>query len=200
MYAILEMSNKSNTTKEVITMDNMIKNGPEYMRKIREETERELAAERETAVCEVDNYHLYRAQDDGKVTWDHAVVAQNLARMHEEMLMCVGTIDEDIYTLLYLSTIAEACLVRADEETGEYKSALIILADLDNLVVMADTKDASIMAGVNEHFVMHLKLPFAELIHRQTQKYYDAARSTRELESITTPTGEVVKVLFAHNY
>lgn len=182
-------------------MDNMINNNePEYMHKIREEVEHEMTEERETAVREVDKYHRYRAQGNGEVTWDQAVVAQNLALMHEEMLMCVGAIDEDIYTLLYLSTIAEACLVRADEETGEYKSALIILADLDNLVVMADTEDASIMAGVNERFVMHLDLPYAELIQREIKKYYDAARNDREMESITAPTGGPLKVLFANNF
>lgn len=180
--------------------NNIIKEEPEYIRKIREGVERELAEERETAVREVDKYHLHRAQGNGEATWDQAVVAQNLALMHEEMLMCVGAIDEDIYTLLYLSTIADACLVRVDKETGEYKSALIFLASLDDHVVMADTADRSIMAGVNDQLVMHLELPYAELIHRQVQKYYDAARSARELEWIAVPTGEVVKVLFAQNF
>lgn len=181
-------------------MDKIAKNEPEYMRKIQEEVERELAEERETAVREVDNYHRYRTQGNGEVTWDQAVVAQNLALMHEEMLMCVGAIDEDIYTLLYLSTIADACLIRVDEQTGEYKSSLIILSNLDGAVVMADTEDASIMAGVNERFVMHLDLPYAELIQREIKKYYDAARNVRVLESITAPTGEPLRVLFANNF
>lgn len=179
---------------------NINKNEPEYMRKIYEGVERELTEERESAVCEVDKYHIQRACDSNELNWDHAVVAQNLAIMHEEMLTSVGAIDEDIYTLLYLSTVAEVCLVRADEQTGEYKSALFILTDLDDVVVMADTKDASIMAGVNERFVMHLDLPYAELIQRNIQQYYNVARSSRELETVTSPTGETVYILFANRF
>lgn len=177
---------------------NINKNEPEYMRKIYEEVERELTEEWETASCEVDKYHIQRACNSNELNWDHAVVAQNLAIMHEEMLTSVGAIDEEIYTLLYLSTVAEVCLVRADEQTGEYKSALIILADLDGVVVMADTEDASIMAGVNGRYVMHLNLPYAEQIQRKIQQYYNIARSSRELETFTFSTGETVHILFTN--
>jgi len=181
-------------------MDDIIKDEPEYMRKIYEEVEREMAEERETAVREVDRYHLHRAQGGEIPQWDHVVVAQNLAIMHEEMLGVVGAIDEDIYTLLYLSTIADACLIRTETQTDEYKSALIILADLDGVVVMADTEDASIMAGVDGQLVAHSKLPAVDLIQRQIKKYYDDARGVRNLETITAPTGDAVMVLFAKNY
>lgn len=181
-------------------MDNIVKGEPEYMRIIREEVEREMAEERETAVREVDRYHLHRAQGGGTPRWDRVVVAQNLAIMHEDMIMSVGVIDEEIYTLLYLSTIADACLIRTDEQTGEYKSALIILADLDGVVVLADTEDASIMAGVDGRLAAHVGLPYADLIQRYIKKYYDAARSVRNLETITAPTGDSAKVLFANRF
>lgn len=178
--------------------NNIIKGEPEYMRKIREEVECELAEEQETAVHEVDKYNLYCMQVDGESTWDNMLIAKNLVLMHNYLLDWIGMMDEDIFVLLYLSTIARGCLVRVNEETGEYDSALILLATEDEVTVVVDTADQSIMSGTNDQLYMRIELPYADLIQRKIHRYYDIACRTREMETITAPTGEKAKVLFAN--
>ena len=171
---------------------------PNVMKHIWEKTKREMAEEREIAVGEVDTYHRYQVQQDGVTVWDHEIVAASLARMHEALIEWVGLMDEEIYILLYLSTIAKACLVRVNKQTGEYDSALILLSWADEYAVLIDTDDKSIMAGTDKRLVLRLDLPYAEYLQSKIKRYYDIARSVRQLEAMTASNGERTEVLFAN--
>ena len=161
-------------------------------------TEREMQELQEDAEREVGNYLQNRVQRNSQPEWDHVVVAQNLALLHEGLIEWVGLMDIDILVLLYLSTIAQGCLVRADKETGGYKSALITLTWVDGIAVTADTRDSSIMAGTEERLLMRLDLPYADRINSKIKEFYDMACGVRELETLTTQDEEVVKVLFSN--
>ena len=162
------------------------------------EAEKRLREELEADTWEVSNYLRNRTHQDGQPAWDHVVVAQNLALLHEGLIEWVGMMDVDILVLLYLSNIAQGCLVRADAATGEYKSALITLAWVDSIAVTADTVDHSIMAGTDDQLMIRLDLPYADLIDSKIRGFYDQARAVRELETLTTQKGEAVKVLFSN--
>ena len=147
-------------------------------------TERELQEEQEAAEREVGNYLRNRVQDNGWPKWDHVVLARNLALLHEGLVEWVGLMDIDILMLLYFSTVAQECLVRADKETGDYKSALINLTWVDGIAITADTRDSSIRAGTKDRLLMKLALPYADRINRKIKEYYGMARDVRELKLI----------------
>ena len=161
-------------------------------------TERELQEEQEAAEREVGNYLQNRAQDNGHPEWDHVVVAKNLALLHEGLIEWVGLMDIDILMLLYLSTVAQGCLVRTDNETEDYKSALINMTWVDGIDVTADTRDASIRASTEDRLLMKLDLPYAERINSKIKELYDMARDVRELEPFATQGEDVIKVLFSN--
>ena len=172
---------------------------PEYMRRIMEGVERELAEQNATSAREVAEYLCDRFRADEQHDWSHAVVGQNLALLHEGLIECVGFMEVEILTLLYMSTIARGCFVRANDQTGEYQSARILLAQVDDVIVTADTADGYIRADTCDRTVMQLKLPWADRIQSQIQRYYDIARSARKLETITMPWGETLQILFDDN-
>lgn len=172
---------------------------PEFMRKIWGEVDQKMAAEREATVQAVDGYLCNRSRDNGALDWDHVAVAKNLALLHEGLIEWVSMMEEDILILLYLFTIAKGCFVRVDERTGEYDSAMIFLAGEDDVVVIADTADASIVAGAGDMQLMQIDLPHADLIHQEIHRYYDIARSTRQLESVTAHSGEQMMILFTNS-
>lgn len=177
-------------------MDNVTK--PEFMRRIWAEVDQTLTAEHEATMQAVDGFLCNSLKDNGETPWDHVVVAKNLALLHEGLIEWVSMMEEDILILLYLFTVAKGCLVRVDDQTDAYKSAMIILAEVDDMVVIADTADASIMAGTENKQLMQINLPSADLIHQEIHRYYDIARSIRQLESFTGHSGETMKVLFTN--
>ena len=170
----------------------------DYVEAMWEATEKGLWEELEATEREVGNYLRNCAQSNGQPEWDHVVVAQNLALLHEGLIEWTCLMNVDILVLLYLSTVAQGCLVRADKETGDYKSALITLTWVDGIAVTADTGDSSIMAGTEDRLLMKLDLPYADRINNKIKEFYDMARGVRELETLTTQDEEVVKVLFSN--
>ena len=169
---------------------------PEYMRKIMEDVERDLAEQNATSMREIDRYLCERFRGGDQHNWSHAVVGQNLALLHEGLIEWVGYMEVEILTMLYLATIARGCFIRANDQTGEYESAVIILAQIDDVIVTADTADGYIRADTADRTVMQLKIPCAERIQNQIKHYYNITRGIRELDTITTPDGETVQILF----
>ena len=177
-------------------MDN--KNEPAYMQIIWDAVEEELAEEHETAVRELDKFFCYRAGVNKELEWSCEEIAKHLLLLHEGLIEWIGMMEEKVLIMLYFSTIANACIIRTNKETGGYESALYVLEDVDGIAVIADTEDASIKSGICDKLIMQRKLPYAEWIQSQTRKYYDIVSGFRQLESIAAPSGETLKILFGN--
>ncbi len=173
------------------------KNKTGYMQPVPKDRVRELTEERDASVREMGKYHYYRARGDGAPVWDQAMVARNFALMHQSLIEGAFATGDSTLGFLYLTTGAEVCFVRTNETTGEYESALYVLAYEDGIAVMADTEDATLMAGTSDGLAACLALPCADLIQRETRRYYEIACSARKLETITACNGETIKVLFS---
>ena len=175
-------------------MDN--KKEPEFMREIWKKTEQEMGEQQQKVKRTVDEYLRYRIGKKDEKAWSVETVAQQLACLHEGLIEWAGMVDEDLFLMLYLVTRAETCLVRVNEETGEYESALFALAWEDGIAVLADTKDQSIMAGVKGRLLARLKLPYADLIHQKTKELFEEMREVMPMEKVVVPTGAEGIVLF----
>ena len=173
------------------------KNEPDYMRKILDDVERELAEEREMSDHEAQFFHLHRISENKGQGYNISVVARDLTFLYEGLIEWTFLMDEPALSFLFLTTIPLACYVRINAESGRYESAMYLLArEDDQFTIMADTGSALILACSSNQRMFNLKLPFAEAIQHTTRKLYEAAIAVRDLESVTGPTGEKLKVLF----
>ena len=175
-------------------MDN--KKEPEFMREIWKKTEQEMEEQQQKVKRTVDEYLRYRIGKEDDAEWDVETVAQQLACLHEGLIEWAGLVDEDLFLMLYLVTRAETCIVRVNDQTGEYESALFALGWEDGIAVMADTNDKSIMAGVKGKLLARRKLPYADLIHQKTKELFEEMRGVVQMEKIVVPTGATGTVLF----
>lgn len=173
------------------------KNEPDYMQKILAEVEHELAEERETSAREAYFFHLHRIAENKGRGYNLSIIAHDLTFLHEGLIEWTFLMEEPALSSLFLTTIPLACYVRINEETGKYESALYLLAwEDDQLAIMADTESALILACSMDQCVFYLNLPFADAIQDTTRKLYEATIAAQDLESVTGPTGEQLKVLF----
>ena len=173
------------------------KNKPEYMQKILDEVEREMAEKRETSAREAHLFHLHRIAENKDQSYNLPIVARDLTFLYEGLIEWTFLMDEPALSSLFLTTIPLACSVRFDEKTEEYESAMYLLAyEDDQISIMVDTESKLILACSLDQCEFYLDLPFVDAIQDATRQLYEAAIAVRDLESVTGPAGESLKVLF----
>ena len=116
---------------------------------------------------------------------DRRDIVTTCASLHRDLIEWICLTDDDTCILTYLSTIADACLVTVDEQTGVYKSASVLLLWDDGYTVSIDIEGQSILAGTPTGLALRLELPYSVRIRDVIKRNYDAIRSVRELNTLT---------------
>ena len=170
---------------------------PDYMQIILEEVERELAEEREISAREAHLFSLHSIAENKGQDYNLPVVVHDLTHLYEGLIEWTFLMDEPALSSLFLTTIPLACYVRTNANTGNFESAIYVLAcEDDRIVIVADTESEEILTYSSDQYGYYLDLPFVNAIQEVTRKLYEAAIAVSDLESVIGPTGEQLKVLF----